>query len=192
MRIRLLSFACGLLFAISTFAQTTTPPSNPTPQPATPGWTFQTAAGYSNVSGAETNNGFANVTELRLSTSVAIRGDVFMVTNPNVIGSYVGPEYIIPATKFFKTNANNPVNASNVEFFLNAKVGDLRSQNPTNTSQSTARFSWGVGGGFNIKLSDHTFIRPLDISYLRGSAFQHGGVIIGNHMQAAAFLGVSF
>lgn len=161
-----------------------------TAQPSTPGWTFSTAAGYSNVTNAQTNNGFANVTELKLSEYLAVRGDVFIMTNPQVIGSYVGPEYVLPATKIFKQNANNPVNAGNVEFFFNAKIGDIRSTDPTNTTK--AKFSWGVGTGFNIKLSDKTFIRPLDISYIRGSVFQGGGTVIGNHMQAAAFLGVRF
>ena len=155
-----------------------------------PGWTFSTSAGYSNVTNAPTNNGFANVTELKLSTSIAIRGDVFLMTNPQMIGSYVGPEYILPANKLFKSNPNNPVNSDNVEFFFNAKVGDIRSSDPTNTTK--AKFSWGVGGGFNIKLSDKTFIRPLDISYIRGSVFQGGGTVIGNHLQAAALLGVRF
>jgi hypothetical protein len=173
----------ALLFASSCLAQTPAPPA-PT------GWTFSTAAGYSNVTNAPTNNGFANVTELKLSTSLAIRGDVFIMTNPNVIGSYVGPEYIFPANRIFKSNPNNPVNSDNVEFFFNAKAGDLRSTDPTNTTK--AKFSWGIGGGFNIKLSDKTFIRPLDVSYIRGSVFQNGGTVIGNHLQAAAFLGVRF
>ncbi len=155
-----------------------------------PGWTFSTAAGYSNVTNAPTNNGFASVTELKLSEYLAIRGDVFLMTNPQVIGSYIGPEYILPATKVFKANANNPVNAGNVEFFFNAKIGDLRSSDPTNTTK--AKFSWGLGLGFNIRLSDKTFIRPLDVSYIRGSVFQGGGTTLGNHMQAAALLGVRF
>lgn len=174
-----------------------------------PGWTFSTAAGYSNVTNAPTNNGFANVTELKLSEYIAIRGDVFVITSPSVIGSYVGPEYIFPASKLFKTNGNNPVNAGNVEFFVNAKLGDLRSTDSstacvpgsvgptatltcTTTQSGKSKFSWGLGAGFNIRLSDKTFIRPLDVSYIRGSVFQNGGTVLGNHLQAAAFLGVRF
>lgn len=178
-------------------------------QQQTPGWTFSTAAGYSNVTNAPTNNGFANVTELKLSEYLAVRGDVFVMISPAVIGSYVGPEYIFPASKLFKTNPANPVNAGNVEFFVNVKAGDLRSTDSSTTcvpgsvpnaasltcatSQSVkAKFSWGVGGGFNIRLSEKTFIRPLDISYLRGSVFQGGGTVVGNHLELGAFVGVRF
>lgn len=189
---RIILLCAVMLFAVTLRAQTT-PPATPLP-----GWTFSTAAGYSNVTNAPTNNGFANVTELKLSEYLAVRGDVFLMTSPQVLGSYVGPEYIVPASRFFKTNANNPVNASNVEFFFNAKVGDLRSTDPAN-AQSKSHFSWGIGGGFNIKLSDKTFLRPLDVSYIRGSVEQAPNsaaspfhAVLGNHLQAAALLGVRF
>src|SRR5216684_6179735 len=171
-RLVVLLLVLSCLLIPSSKAQTT---------PSTPGWTFSTAAGYSNVTNAPTNNGFANVTELKISEYLAIRGDVFLMTNPQVIGTYVGPEYILPATKIFKANANNPVNAGNVEFFFNAKLGDLRSTDPNNVTK--AKFSWGLGTGFNIRLSDKTFIRPLDVSYIRGSVFQGGGTVLGNHLQ---------
>lgn len=195
--IRRFSYAvtCILVFAASTFGQNT-PPSNPAPN--IPGWTFSVAAGYANVSNAPTNNGFANVTELKLSEYLAVRGDVFLVTNPQVLGSYIGPEYFVPASKFFKVNANNPVNAGNVEFFFNAKLGDLRSTDPAN-SNSKSHFSWGIGGGLNIALSEKTFLRPLDVSYIRGSVEQAPNspaspfhVVLGNHLQLGALLGVRF
>src|SRR6266568_1159595 len=111
----ILSFlALSCLRIPSSEAQTPTPP-------ATPGWVFSTAAGYSNVTNAPTNNGFANVTEFKLSEYLAIRGDVFIMNNPNIIGSYVGPEYILPATKIFKSGSpNSAVSADKVEFFFNA------------------------------------------------------------------------
>ena len=74
-----LAVAVICLFAVGVSAQT----------PAVPGWSFSTAGGFSNVSNAPTNNGFVNVTELRLSEYYAVRGDVFLMTNPQVIGSYI-------------------------------------------------------------------------------------------------------
>lgn len=175
-----------LLAAISAAAQTPTP--TPTPAPQVPGWAFSVSGGYSNVTNAPTNNGVAIVTELKLATftrkyfsDISARGDVFIIGNPNVTGSYVGPQVTV-----LKTN----VNGANTEIFANVKFGDVRSNDATNSTQ--AKFSWGIGGGLNVQMSDHTFIRPLDISYIRGSVFQGGGTVIGNHLQAAALLGVRF
>lgn len=160
-----------------------------TPTPATPGWVFSVSGGYSNVTNAPTNNGVAIVTELKLAsytsrkyfTDLSARGDTFIIQNPNVTGAYIGPQ----ATLF-----KSSLNGQDTEFFANVGFGDIRSNDPANVTQ--AKFSWKIGGGINIQLSDHTFIRPLDVSYIRGSVFQGGGTVIGNHLQAAAMLGVRF
>lgn len=187
------------LFVNASFATAQTPTPTPTPVAQAPGWVFSTSAGYSNVSNAPTNNGFANVTELRLSQSLVIRGDMFLMTNPQVIGAFVGPEYLLPASRIFKPGPNTGAfDAANVEFFANVGLGDLRSTDPAN-SNTKAKFAWKIGGGFNLKLSDKTFIRPLDISYIRGSVLTGTGTtaapfsaVLGNHLQFSALVGVRF
>ena len=175
----------ALLLPLHLQAQTS--PPNPVP-----GWSFSTAGGFSNVSNAPTNNGFVNVTELRLSEYYAVRGDVFLMTNPQVIGSYISAQGIIPASKIFKNTKDQfAVNSKNVDFFINAGLGDIRSTDP-NSKDTKAKFSWRIGAGFNVKMTDHTFLRPLDISYLRGGVFQGGGAVVGNHLQVSALLGIRF
>lgn len=174
-----------LLLASSVFAQQATSP----PQPADPfdgGWTVAVNGGYSSVQNAGTNNGFFFSTGIRLTQHFVVRGDVFVLNDPAVTISLVKPEYRFSAKHLIKA-PTSPI-VANTEFFINAGLGSAHFTDPGKGTQS--RFAWGVGGGFDIKLSDTVSMRPLDVNYLKSALT--GPRVIGNHLQFAAGLGLRF
>lgn len=181
-----ISNAVTLIFLSCVSLAAQTPPSK-TPDPLESGWNVMVNGGYSSVSNAQTNNGFFFSTAIRLSQHVVARGDVFVVTSPAVTVSLAKPEYRFSASHLFKSNATPTV--KNTEFFVNAGIGAAHFTDPAQGTKS--KFAWGVGGGFDVKLSDTVSIRPLDVNYVRSSLL-NGGQVIGNHLQFAAGLGLRF
>lgn len=160
-------------------------PPTPAPTPLTSGWNVAVNGGYSSVSNAGTNNGFFFSTELRLSDHYSARGDVFVLTDPSVTVTLAKAQYRF-APKFKTSSYALP---QNMEFFANVGVGDARYNDPAQGTQS--KFAWGIGGGFDVRISDTVSVRPLDVNYLRSSLIG-GGRVIGNHLNLAASLGLRF
>ncbi len=148
-------------------------------------WNVSVNGGYSSIENAGTNNGFFFSAEQRLAQHWAARGDVFVLTDPGVTVTLAKPEYRLSARHVFKSSANPTV--KNTEFFINAGVGNAHFTDPAKGTQS--KFAWGVGGGFDIRISDTVSIRPLDVNYIRSSLIG-GGRVIGNHLQFAAGIGL--
>lgn len=172
----------SLCFALGSFAQT------PAPQdPLETGWNVSVNGGYSSVQNAGTNNGFFFSTGIRLSQHFVARGDVFVLNDPAVTVSLVKPEYRFSALHLFKGNTSATV--KNTEFFVNAGLGNAHFTDVKQGTQS--KFAWGVGGGFDIKMTPTVSIRPLDVNYIRSSMIG-GGKVVGNHLQLAAGLGLRF
>lgn len=170
------------IFVTPTLAQT--PVSK---DPLEGGWNVSVNGGYSGVSNAQTNNGFFFSTSIRVAQHFNARGDVFVLTDPAVTVSLVKPEYRFSALHLFK-NAVSPT-VRNTEFFINAGLGSAHYSDPIKGQNS--KFAWGLGGGFDVKLTDTVSIRPLDVNYIRSSLIG-GGRVIGNHLQFAAGLGLRF
>lgn len=185
-RIIVLTFSFWFVMAVLVpiaFGQSPTKPADPLET----GWNVMVNGGYSNVSNASTNNGFFFSTGIRLGQHWAARGDVFVTASPAVTTSLAKPEYRFSALHLFPNNQSPTVR--NTEFFVNAGIGSSHYTDPAKGSQS--KFAWGVGGGFDVKVSDTVTIRPLDVNYIRSSLL-NGGKVIGNHLQFAAGLGLRF
>lgn len=181
--------ACVLFLSLSlcnaVTAQTAPPVPAPPPDPLETGWNVSVNGGYSQVQNAGTNNGFFFSTGIRLSQHFVARGDVYVLNDPAVTISLAKPEARFSARHIFKSSSTPAV--QNTEFFVNAGLGDAHYTDPAKGSQS--KFAWGLGGGFDVKISDSISVRPLDVNYLRSSIIG-GGKIIGNHLQFAATLGL--
>ena len=174
-----------LFLAIAASAQTT-----PTPKdPLETGYQVSVNAGVGTVSNAPTNNGYFFSSGFRVSQHMNVRADLYLLNNPALTISLLGPEYRISAQHLFKNSSYTTVN--NLEFFVNGSAGASRFTDTTNATR--AKFAFGFGGGFDYKLSDTVWIRPLDIKYVNygipGTA-QRSGQILGNHLQFAASIGL--
>jgi hypothetical protein len=170
----------------------------PAPDPLESGWPLSINGAISTLSQQNTNNGAMASVGLRLAQHWVLRSDVFILNSPSVTIALLGPEYRFSAAHLFKGSSSGLIQANAVEIFINGKAGSASSTAAAvdSTSKSTTRFAFGVGGGFDIKVSDTVSIRPLDLSYLRGSfmgpsgAPQHISAVVGNHISFAAGIGI--
>lgn len=104
----------------------------------------------------------------------------------------VGPEYhfsaahILPSTGTFSTQ--------NVEFFAHASMGLGWSAAVVNnvSTDGPKKFAWGLGGGADYTLTSNVTLRLVEVTYVRCSLLQNGGQFIGNHMQVASGLKLTF
>ena len=168
-----------------------------TPPPADPlesGWNVAINGNVSNVSNAATNNGFQTSESLRVSQHWVARTDQFVTLAPSAVIVLAGPEYRFSLAHVL-ASSNFAVNAEKIEAFVHMGAGTARSEATAKdgtTTLSTAKFAYGIGGGFDFKISDTVTVRPLDLTYVRASMLQNGGQVLGNHLQFAAGLGLRF
>lgn len=190
MKLRLLFLAAVLLLTANTgvtFGQTQPPPSSS--DPFETGWSVSVSGGYTNVSNAQTNNGYFFSSAVRVAQHWNMRADIFILNSPQVTIAVAGPEYRLSINHILPQLSGNFPIINNMELFANAKLGDAKYTDPAKGSQS--KFAYGVGTGFDIAVSDTVTVRPLDVSYIRSSLLT-GGVVLGNHMQFEAGLGLRF
>lgn len=167
----------------------------PTPDPLESAWNISVSGSFSSVSNASTNNGFQTSEAIRFATHWTARADTFIVTLPSVVVVTAGPEYRASLAHLIKPNTQYVINTSNMEAFVNLGLGTSRTSSVASdgtTTLSKAVFAYKIGGGFDIKVSNTMYLRPLDISYVRASMLQNGGMVLGNHVQFAAGLGLRF
>jgi hypothetical protein len=184
---RAMAIAIAIVIAIGTAGAQTAPP------PTTPGYTVSVNGGFSNVSNAPTNNGFMFDTELALSPTLSARGDVFVLSAPSVTISLASVQYQFPITKWIKNPTS--VTVQDLHLFVKGGAGDAYSTGTAiggNGITTQHKFAYAVGGGIEIDLSPTVHIRPLDLTYVRSSILQNGGAVLGNHLAAAATLGLQF
>jgi hypothetical protein len=188
----LCSFVVVCLLALSAIAQT---PASATPADALEsGWNVSITGSFSNVSNAATNNGFVTTEALRVAQHWNARADEFITLTPATVIVLAGPEYRFSLEHLLKSSSF-AANAAKIEAFAHAGAGTARSQSIAadgSTTLSAARFAYGIGGGFDVKLNSTMSVRPLDLTYVRSSMLTNGGAILGNHLQFAAGLGIRF
>lgn len=177
------------LLAVTAFGQIQPPDTQEGP------WNVAINGSFSNVSNAATNNGFVTTEALRVAQHWNVRSDQFVTLSPATLIVLAGPEYRFSLAHIFKGSPAFSLNAAKLEGFAHAGAGTARSTSTDaagTTTLSAARFAYGVGGGFDIKLSDTMSLRPLDLTYVRASMLQGGGAVLGNHLQFATGLGIRF
>jgi hypothetical protein len=190
-RSKLLTLA--LVLSLATLANSQTTP----PQPADPfetGWNIMLGGNYMNATNAATNNGVLTTQGLRVAQHWVARSDQYITLSPSGVLVLAGAEYRESLAHLFPKSNTYAVNAEKMEAFVNLEVGTARTSTTTSsgTTLSTAKFAWGVGGGFDIKLTDTTSLRPLDIKYVRAGMLTNGGQLLGNHVDFAAGLNLRF
>jgi opacity protein-like surface antigen len=182
-----------VLVALSLGAIAQTAPAAP-PDPLESGWNVSITGSFSNVSNAATNNGFVTTEALRVAQHWNARADEFITLTPATVIVLAGPEYRFSLEHLLKSSSF-AANAATIEAFAHAGAGTARSQSTSadgSTTLSAARFAYGIGGGFDVKLNATMSVRPLDLTYVRSSMLTNGGAILGNHLQFAAGLGIRF
>lgn len=189
MRTALLTIALTLSLAVFGLAQTAPP------DPLESAWNVAINGSFSNVSNAATNNGFVTSEALRVATHWNARADQFITLTPATVIALAGPEYRFSLAHVLKSSPAFAVNASKIEAFAHVGAGTARSTSTDakgTTTLSAAKFAYGIGGGFDVKLNDKMSIRPLDLTWVRASMLQNGGALLGNHLQFATGLGIRF
>lgn len=147
-------------------------------------WHVQLAGGYSLTSNEGTNHGFTSSIAVRVAKHWNVRADVFSVDSPATIVSLIGPEYRWSLAQWVRPNEF--VNTDRFRLFVNVKVGAAKNSN------DVKKLAYSAGGGVELPISDTFSLRPLDVSYVRASLFQGGGIWVGNHMRLASGIGLSF
>lgn len=176
----------------SASATTGTAVSAPTPSLSSlPTFNVSIYGGYSNVTGAATNNGTFTSQALQIGHSFAVRNDVYMLANPTIVIDVAGPEYRVSVNKLFPSLSGDYPIINNMELFANAKLGDAYQTNTQGDKVGKNSFAYGVGGGIDIEVSTNVVARVLDVSYIR-TPLVNGGIVLGNHMQLEAGLGLRF
>jgi hypothetical protein len=155
-----------------------------------PGWNITVNGNFTNITGANTNNGWLTSEAVRVGADWSLRADQYVTIAPAgsiVLGKI---EYRRLLSDFIKPNPY--LNTTIVEPFFNAGAGEAHST--SNGAISAGRFAFGFGGGFDIAPTAGGMftIRPLDVSYVRASMLTGGGAFIGNHLTLAAGLGLRF
>lgn len=177
----------SVFLAMPAFAQTA-------PDPLENAWNISINGSYSNLSQAANNNGFQASEAFRVAQHWNFRTDQFLVMNPSSVVVTAGPEYRLSLAHLLAKSTFS-ANAAKLEAFANLGAGSARSSTVGADGTSTlsaAKFAWKVGGGLDILVNPTLSLRILDISYVRAGMLTHGGELLGNHIQAAAGLGLRF
>lgn len=170
-----------------------------TPAPTPPdvlenAWNIGINGNFSNLSQSANNNGFQVSEAFRVAQHWTFRSDQFLVMNPSIVVVTAGPEYRF-SLQHLLAKSTFAANASKLEAFVNVGAGTARSSTVADngtTTLSAAKFAYKIGGGIDILVNSTLSLRPLDISYVRAGMLNNGGQILGNHVQAAAGLGLRF
>jgi len=155
------------------------------PSPST---VFTVTAGMASASG-QNNQGAYLTGLLPLSPSLAVRADTVLLTSPQVTLATLGLEYIKPlsALGIFK-NSTYPA-VKNASLFGHFGLGEGFYTNPTDASQSKAKFAAEFGGGLQINLNSTMFIRPVDLTYVYSPIGGTGFRSFGNQAVFQAAVG---
>lgn len=194
MKIKWLMALAMVMVASAVSAQTppaTTPPEAP--------WNVAVNGNFTSLQNQATNNGVLISTAIRLATHWNLRADTYLMQTPNITVVLGGLEYRASLARFFK-NSTGAINASNVEAFVNAGVGDARSTaivavtptTVTTTSSTMSKFAYSIGAGFDISITPTVTMRPLDVKYIRTDMIAGGGQLVGNHLSYSAGIGLRF
>lgn len=184
----------------ATTATGTAAASTPTTQPPSlanlPTINVSLYGGYSNTTGAATNNGTFTSQALTLGNvfkgSIAVRNDVYMLANPTIVIDAAGPELRWSVNTIFPNLSGNYPVVNQMELFINGKVGDSYQTDTAGDKVGKNSLAYGFGGGVDIRVSTNVVARVLDISYIRSPLLQNGGIVLGNHLSLEAGLGLRF
>lgn len=146
-------------------------------------WHVNITGGYSLTAGNGTNNGFATSLAVRVAQHWNARADIFTIASPATIVTLVGPEYRFSLAHVLASSQF--INTQNFAPFLNVKMGDAK-------SPGASKFAYAIGGGIDYVVNSTLTLRPLDVTYIRASIFQSGGIVVGNHVQLASSIGLTF
>lgn len=196
---RRLMYLAATLLLLSLSVNAQTPPAPKPPDPLEGAWNVSVNGAYSNVTNAPTNNGFVTGVSFRVTQHFNLRSDVYVLQSPQGLTmALAGPEYRFSLEHLLKSTTF-AANAAKIEPFINAGLGTARTStvilNKDGTSVvnlSAAKFAGSIGGGFDIKLSDTIYVRPLDVKYVKSSFLNSGGGFYGNQLTFAAGLGLRF
>jgi len=167
------------VFSLGALAQTPTPPNL-----LESAWHVQLGGGYNLTSNEGTNNGFASSIALRVGNHWSVRADIFSVNSPATLVTLIGPEFRWSLAQWVRPN--DFINTGRFLLFVNAKAGSAKNSN------DVKKLAYSLGGGIELPVSETFSLRPLDVSYVRASLFQGGGIWLGNHMRLASGIGLRF
>lgn len=177
----------GLLFCGASMAVCAQTPSAPAPKAADTQesyWTVSVHGQYSDVSGAQTNNGTKSGVDVRVAQHFSLGAEYLTTINPaNTKLAMVGGDYFrslghLGAKSQF-------VDLSQFEIGFGPRAG-ISIQN------GIRKGAFGFHGRLDRHVGNNVTLRLLDVEYVRAAVLPGGGQVIGNHVAAGAGIGLSF
>jgi hypothetical protein len=148
-------------------------------------WTVSIHGNYSDVSGAQTNNGVKSGAAIRLGQHFTANADYYSTISPaNAKIALVGFEYL-GLTHLLQRKPSQFVNLSQFEIGIGPRAG-ISLQN------GARKAAFAFGGHLDRHIANNITLRLLDVSYIRASVLPGGAQIVGNHANVASGLQLQF
>jgi hypothetical protein len=156
-----------------------------------PGYQVSLTAGYSLLTGAQSNNGFFSSVAAPLITfnrtnsfTLSGRGDYFSIATPS---SYVvsgGPEvrFQFSSAQFFSGKVFQP--------YGNFGVGIAKSS--CTGCDTSGHAAWKIGGGLDMVGTPTLTYRLFEIDYIHSRIYPNNGVVLNNFAQVMTGLKLTF
>jgi hypothetical protein len=173
--------------SVGVFAQTSTAPAAPAPKAADTQeayWTVSIHGNYSDVSGAQTNNGVKSGADVRIAQHFLLGAEYLTTINP------ANTKIFLAGGDYYRNlghlgTKSQFIDLSQFDISFGPKAG-------FSLQNGVKKFAFSFGGKLDRHVGNNVVLRLLDVEYVRAAVLPNGGQLIGNHVNVGAGLGLQF